>query len=1034
MMKRICAGAMAALMLFCTACSHESDVTGTDGPGTVTEPDTATVTETVTDAVTEPPFVDEEPVFYTNPGKDPVDLSSVDFSKTVWENDIKTANVLKNGVRGKYTDGARSAFTISNKTMSLTYHVLQNDDMIANSLCNSNGVPYFENTMDAYVRYDDGSYYVASRSLFSGRVNSHRLGYYYYDFRIRDQRFTNPETIRPYEEGEATVDLIAEYGDKFKGIEMKDVKCADGSLTCTVTGLTDPNIFLKGLDIDSSEFDAVQITILSETADILSLFLLVDGEGQYSPQRQLVHRFNAGEKTTIVIPCTLMDDLHGKITGIKIALGGKMKEKIEISDLRLLKRGGIRVPLLLERSYHTYPDKMHEQLRVIADVNYTGGGTFGEMIRIPEDTVRALVIKAEDGDERSALDPDFNFEKLEYVGFDIKNAGVFGMIMPLKTNGTVSVELKDGYYVITRERPMGKRVDALGARQLFHRLYTSDSHQFNDLRKEAYIERNPLTDIVVTDNSEGGRFVSYDQKRGCYDISVNGAGFVDAYYRTPDRQPYVEFAVSGDGAVDRTVYFNVLTQSGALECAAVLDQDKVMLPIPVQVSKNFVGEREESKYDPNDDSFGGEAYLPLRVGSDETKKLTVVHLYQNWGKYPLKQLSSISFIQPYYHLSIGVSESNCIAPYFVFGKDGWTLPDFRSNSTPLWRSQPQHTSIGRLFIVQHQTDSKSPLYMSEQQWSKIASSGPLYADISMDYLSDDGAFDVTYRHVELPQTDENRTYYEIRLKVLKDITITDFSKNFSLFKFDGRYAGAVYKKISYLDENNEIVYEDADTGRKRSRVVRLGTDHPYVAVYSPVYTVPGSEDVGTPNFAYIIKNSDIVINGEKYNGNLVFRDNALSNQTHLELSLDLGTVTLKKGDYINVDLILLPWGDTDSVNDSNVLAVRRDSCADPYKIEAVTGTVIEDTYVPSIRAENGAAEFTFSGGENIGVVRVFGLTSRAAPLIEMKYDGEWVPYDLSGPSGYDGYQVYYDEDGTYSFAFTADMTSVDRYEFRVTQK
>lgn len=1034
MFKRIAAFALAALTLFAASCTKAGTDTGSavseTSPATASDETTgaATATDAVTDAVME-----EEPVFYTDPGKEAVDLTTADFSAAAWENDIKLAGELANGVQGKFTDGSRSAFRISNGNMDLTYHVLQNEAMLVNSLSAKNGVPYFVNSMDAYVRYDDGSYYVASRSLFSGRVNSQRLGYYYYDFSIRDQRFTNPDTMIPYDGKEPTVDLLAEYGDKIKGMELKGVKCENGVLTCKVSGTTDPHLYLGGLNIDSSEYDAVQITVLSEASDILGVILQTNGERDYSPHRQLVHRFNAGEKTTVVIPCTLMDDLRGTVTGIKLSIGAKTKENIEISDFRFIKRGGQRVPLLLEHSFHTYPDKMHEQLRIVADGNYTGGGVFGETIRIPADTVVKMVIKAEGGEEYSEIPSDLDFEALEYVAFDIKDAGVFGMIMPQKSNGTVNVELKDGCYIITRERALGKRVDNLGSRQFYHRIYTSDSHGFNDLRKQAYIERHPLKDVVVTDGKEGGKFESYDQTRGCYNVFVNGAGFVDAYYQNPDRQPYVEFAVSGDGAVDRTVYFNVLTNSGALECAAALDQDKRMLPVPVQVSKNFVGEHEESKYDPNDTLFAGEAYLPLYVGKDETKKLTVVHLYQNWGKYPLKQLSSISFIQPYYHLSIGVSETNCIAPYFVFGKDGWTLPDFRANSSPLWRSQPQHTSIGKLFITQHQTDSKSLIYLSESQSAEIASAGPVYADIKMNYLSDDGAFDVTYRHVELPQTDENRTYYEIRLTVRKDITITDFNKNFSIFKFDGRYAGAVYKKISYLNENNEAVYEDADTGRKRSRIVTLGTEFPYVAVYGAAYSVPASESSGTPNFAYIIKNSDIVIGGEKYGGRLVFRENAISNVTHLDLSLDLGTVTLKKGDFINVDLILLPWGETASADDSNVLKVRQDSCVSPYRIEAKTGTVIEDTYVPMIRAEENAAEFTFSGGADKGVVRIFGFKDRRFPDVSVKENGEWKPYEVSGPNGYDGYQVFYDGDGTYSFAFAIDMNKADSYEFRVSQ-
>ncbi len=72
-----------------------------------------------------------------------------------------------------------------------------------------------------------------------------------------------------------------------------------------------------------------------------------------------------------------------------------------------------------------------------------------------------------------------------------------------------------------------------------------------------------------------------------------------------------------------------------------------------------------------------------------------------------KQISSVQFFVPYYHLSTGVTETNCIAPYYVDGKNLWTLPDFRAMSAPLWAGQPQHTSGGRLYFLRR-TSPSSP--------------------------------------------------------------------------------------------------------------------------------------------------------------------------------------------------------------------------------------------------------------------------------------------------------------------------------------
>ena len=279
MLKRIVSAALAAVMLVSfAACSGEDtvtsevtaaepDTTAQTPEETTVAPDTDTVTDEVTEPVTEPetegPIIDEDPVFYERPAKERTDVETADFSGADWDGTIAAAGSLKNGVQGKYTDGARSAFTIYNQKMSLTYHVLQNDVMQVTSLTNSKGVPYFTNSMDTYVRLDDGEYYRASLSLFSGRMNSQRLGYYYYDFHFRDQSFTSEATKVPYDGSEATVDLIADYSGKFIGSDIKGLKTADGKTTFTVSSPSEPMIRLEGLQIPSEEFDAVQIKIKS---------------------------------------------------------------------------------------------------------------------------------------------------------------------------------------------------------------------------------------------------------------------------------------------------------------------------------------------------------------------------------------------------------------------------------------------------------------------------------------------------------------------------------------------------------------------------------------------------------------------------------------------------------------------------------------------------------------------------------------------------------------------------------------------------
>ncbi len=988
--------------------------------------ETNAVTEnTETGAVTEP-FTDEEPVFYQPKEKEQTDPDGYDFSNTDWTGTVAYSNAGKNSVQGAYTDAARKGFTVSNRNMSMTYDILASEKMLVRSFDSKTGVPYFQHSMDAFIETEDGTTYLASESILSGRINVHRLGYYYYDVSERDQTFIAADARKPIEEGERYLDVLEQFGGSVKGSGVKEIEYKDGVLSFMITAINDPYIIFSGLQFEPDEYDAVQITLKSDYSDVAHMFLKPKGR-TYGPDQQLTFRYDPGEWTTVVLPFRAMNDFSSKtMTDLRYSpITAVRKDVIQIKEVKLVKRGEATLPFRLERVFHTYPDKMHESTRIIAqsDIKSIKGYT-GTVIRIPADTVRAAVYKNDKGESRS-LD-GFDFHNMEYVGFDIYGAGIFGIIMPTGNEyivGTLTVTLEDGCYVIKRSLLLDDTYSSGESSAVYHRIYTSESHQFNDLRRQAYIERNPLKDLQVTDKQYGARYLGYDKQRGCYRFNMSGSGFVDAYYEHPDEHKNIVAVIGGDGVTDREIYINAYTQSGALESAVLLDQNDRLLPVPVQVSKNFGGEYEERNlgYDPSDAGYG-EAIFPLSVKADQSMKLKVIHLYQNWGHFPLKQLSSVSFINPYYHLSVGVTETNCIAPYYVYGKDAWTLPDFRSNSAPLWASQPQHTSGGRLYFLQYE-DNDGNSYMSESVSAKIDSAGPVYADINMEYISDDSRIKAEYRHLELPQADENRTYYQIKLTVLEDISFKDFKNDFSFFSCDGRFPK--YAKLGYLDENGEMVITDTNT-KKAVNNIRLGKEYPYFDVFKP-----NGEDC--INLAAIIKSSDITVGGAKFDGSFVLCDSFYGDLNHLKLSLDLGAVTLRKGDVISVDMILLPWGYSNSDNDDNVRAVREDSCVDPYKLSITKGTVIADAYVPKLRAENGKAEFTLSGGAGNAVVRVYGFEKSVLPEIKLVKDGKEEDYAVHKAADYDGYQVYYDEDGTYSFAFAVDMDKAP-YHFILRQE
>ena len=142
------------------------------------------------------------------------------------------------------------------------------------------------------------------------------------------------------------------------------------------------------------------------------------------------------------------------------------------------------------------------------------------------------------------------------------------------------------------------------------------------------------------------------------------------------------------------------------------------------------------------------------------------------------------------------------------------LPDHRAWSAPYWHemgignSQPQHTNGGNHYFVQY-TDANGNYNGTEFVSDTIISSGPTYAELKMDYITDDRKMQVSHTHMEMPQNDENRTYYTIEYKVLEDISIKDFRQNFSIYSVSEKTTGGYYRYIGYLDKENKYAYADS---------------------------------------------------------------------------------------------------------------------------------------------------------------------------------------------------------------------------------
>lgn len=935
-------------------------------------------------------------------------------NKSSWDNAIKYANTVKNGVQVRYDSPQRLALEIENNSFLATYNLATSNKLIS-SFKNKSGAAYFTNSSDAYFESSSGLSF-ASHSNSVPYFNAFRLGYYYYDVHILGQNIQDDSVTVSGQ----SYNLLKTKTRYWSGNMVSNVSCRNNVLSYNVTDTTDPFCYNSNISFSSNSYNAIQITIKSQVADDCAIYFYTDAVGSFNAEQCVSFDITPGQSGTYTIPISHLPNYTGYVRGIRVDCGKQINETISISALKAVNATIATPSVKFERTFHTYSEKLHDELRFVANEDISDISSVGVQTKIPVSSISKLVL-ADDLNTYTSVSEKMT--SLISAAFDT-DAGVIGFIVPNGNNmGNISVEIVDGYYVINRYL----NINALSSGQeikLSTRVYNDETHDFALFNKEAYIERNPLTsdNITVDANTSGASYSHYDPYTGAYVFNVDGMGFYTAYYTTPNRYFFIPITVKGDNC-DRHIYIKSHSVHGSLECGAVIDENKDLLPIPVEVCKNFHGEYEENVYYPDDTSFG-EIYFPLALNAQEEKTFTVINLYQNWGKYPLKQLSSIKFFVSYYHLSVGVSETNCIAPYFVNGKDGWTLPDFRALSGVLWEDQPQHYSGGQIYFLKY-TDSNGNSYKSETQNANIHSAGPIYSDIDMEYLSDDGKIKAEYKHIELPQTDETRTNYQIKLTVLEDISFSDFKRDFSFVSFDGRHV--FYKSLSYLDENNNIANKALSYDASTIDYITLGDNAPFFCYYQRQGT---SEQV--TNMALMIKDHSITINGKIYDGRFVLKNTYINNMNYGALTLDLGAVTLKKGDVISINTVLLPWGDPDDTDITSVLNVRQDSCIDPYRLIVTEGENISETFLPSVKANNGTAEFTILGGDNHAVVRIYGFDDYVIDGMYEIVNGEYVKYD-TGNNGYDGYQVYYDEDGTYSFAYNIDMSGKDSRTFRIMQ-
>lgn len=529
-----------------------------------------------------------------------------------------------------------------------------------------------------------------------------------------------------------------------------------------------------------------------------------------------------------------------------------------------------------------------------------------------------------------------------------------------------------------------------------------------ELTPELESEVQPLLSASMTARS--GRTLGYDPIRGCYKVQTDNTGsFSHHYYNNPNDYEIASFSIQNN-SLPRKVYVLHETRHfpGLVECGVVLDEAGTTLPITVQISKNFAGEKEEPFYNPQDTPFS-ETFFPLHLEPDELRKLTSLHLYQNWGSHPLKQFSSLGAWMDYYHMSTGVTETTCYVPFLFGGLDGVSIADLRPMSQRMWESQPQHDNIAGHSFLRYQ-DEEGVWRFVEYTGTTFRSTGPNWADMSMSYLSTDGKAKVTLDVFELPQTDELRNFIRMRIDFLSDIKISDgdFARNMRLLNIASWVQQMRYTHVAYGGP------ESVPT------VVALDLNDTFPVAGAPLPAENGFATIYPDEKganAYIVRRFEGKIGGEAVApGVSVFAQK--NGDTILMLVPVTDASEVKAGDYIETDLFIMPYGGGTQDHKPAQEAAYDYGVNAPRVTSITAGSRIADFPTRIRLDENGKAAFSVAGGMNCIPIIVEGAKSYTSLRI-YNVDGEKTLIDHARKGERDGYQVFAGEDGTFGFVFLA---------------
>ncbi|MHC1693830.1 MAG: hypothetical protein AB9835_00840 [Eubacteriales bacterium] len=936
------------------------------------------------------------------------------------EDVIKRSDTQANAISMHYMDDKRDSFAFENLNGSILLGFTPSHGTNVNAITvKGKDAPIASQTCETVIEAQDGTVYSSAQSSSNGRINVYSHGLYFYDIHMLDLSVGGLDSV------DAEVIGSYSFAEKVSGWsnvnDFTKPVIKDGRLQIARTG-ADPYWFNGSTKIDADKATCIRITMKAPGMSGLQVFYQ-NADGGFAQERSLIFSLRGTDEVkTYTLDMSQSEGWRGNISALRFDIDGQTDGTVsEIEKIELIAPTGDTMPVKFETAYYTYTDKIHEEniIHVLGDAAMKNAYI---NTSVPEENVSEVYVCDKDG-YRRADDLSFDPTTVSAVLLGGKN-GYIGYIVPEKT-GTAKMEIVkvNGSYSIRQYASLGTSYVKGDKISVARRLWLSDSP--DGFEEQIEIEKNPLKLSISADNTDSFAVVDgYDPVLGAYVIGSAGTDFTSAY-NDPQFKSSVRLDISNDGP-SRSVYVKHYssTSPGMLECSVLLDSDGYALPVPVQVCKNFAGENEEPFYRPGDPAFG-DSYFTAWVEKGKRLDISSLHLFQNWGNHPLKQISSILFFTPYYHLSTGVTETTCWAPLLYGNKNGFMICDYRSFSNTMWDSQPQFDTIGEHRFMIYKSKDKDTRDSITYRSTDIKSMGPNYSDMALNYITDDNTADVSIRPIEIPQTDETRVATSVSVTFRDTLTIADASSELCLYEFGSALTGTYFRRFSVLDESNNPVEKVIDFSSP-GETIKLGDQAPFFAFYDVDETRSGNKG----NAGAIITSFKAVIGGVEYGmDDLSFNLKTVGGAFVLgSFTINAKELTFNAGDTISYTLIHMPYGSFSDRNAQSVIETRRDFALSPFKVSSETSTVTVG-YIPTVAAKDGKASFKTSGGASVMAVRVEGFAGYHPPKLTVNNGGTWeeISYE-SAPGAKDGSQCYLCSDGTYGFVLLVDAGQEKEYK------